>query len=248
MVRPRLSLFQGAENSPASKSPTRLGFFLHLLSPWAKQARQPSPSEDLKPPPLTLFPLLSSPWSCPGIPASLNPPAFHPWEMSALKEEAMQATHPSVTIRPLSPSYGVPASLSSILGQKKLYLWGKCFKTSWMGKWRKNAKDRGVWWGPVAYSAYAAAKSLQSCLTVQPHRWQPTRLPRPWDSPGKNTGVGCHFLIQCMKVKSESEVAQSCPTLSDPMDYSPPGPPSMGFSRQKYWSGVPLPSPILPIG
>ena len=59
--------------------------------------------------------------------------------------------------------------------------------------------------------------------SVQPHRWQPTRLPRPWDSPGKNTGVGCHFLLQCMKVKSESEVAQSCPTLSDPMDCSPPG-------------------------
>ena len=50
-----------------------------------------------------------------------------------------------------------------------------------------------------------------------------TRLPRPWDSPGKNTGVGCHFLLQCMKVKSESEVAQSCPTLSDPMDRSLPG-------------------------
>jgi len=59
--------------------------------------------------------------------------------------------------------------------------------------------------------------------SVQPHRWQPTRLPRPWDSPGKNTGVGCHFLLQCMKVKSESEVAQSCPTLRDPMDYSLPG-------------------------
>ena len=56
----------------------------------------------------------------------------------------------------------------------------------------------------------AAAKSLQSCLTLQPHRRQPSRLPRPWDSPGKNTGVGCHFLLQCMKVKSESEVAQSC--------------------------------------
>ena len=54
-------------------------------------------------------------------------------------------------------------------------------------------------------------------------RRQPTRLPRPWDSPGKNTGVGCHFLLQCMKVKSESEVAQSCPTLSDPMDCGPPG-------------------------
>ena len=59
--------------------------------------------------------------------------------------------------------------------------------------------------------------------SVWPHRWQPTRLPHPWDSPGKKTGVGCHFLLQCMKVKSESEVAQSCPTLSDPMDWSLPG-------------------------
>ena len=62
-----------------------------------------------------------------------------------------------------------------------------------------------------------------SCVRLlRPHRLQPTRLPRPWDSPGKNTGVGCHFL-QCMKVKSESEVAQSCPTLRDPMDCSLPG-------------------------
>ena len=59
--------------------------------------------------------------------------------------------------------------------------------------------------------------------SLRPHRRQPTRLPRPWDSPGKNTGVGCHFLLQCMKVKSEREVAQSCPTLSDPMDCSLPG-------------------------
>ena len=59
--------------------------------------------------------------------------------------------------------------------------------------------------------------------SVRPHRRQPTRPPCPWDSPGKNTGVGCHFLLQCMKVKSESEVAQSCPTLNDPMDCSPPG-------------------------
>ena len=59
--------------------------------------------------------------------------------------------------------------------------------------------------------------------SVRPHRRQPTRLPRPWDSPGKNTGVGCHCLLQCMKVKSESEVAQSCPTLSNPMDRSFPG-------------------------
>ena len=59
--------------------------------------------------------------------------------------------------------------------------------------------------------------------SVWPHRRQPTRLPHPWDSPGKNTGVGCHFLLQCMEVKSEREVAQSCQTLSDPMDCSLPG-------------------------
>ena len=59
--------------------------------------------------------------------------------------------------------------------------------------------------------------------SVQPQVWQSTRLPRPWDSPGKNTGVGCHFLLQCMKGKSESEVAQSCPTPSDPMVCSLPG-------------------------
>ena len=66
----------------------------------------------------------------------------------------------------------------------------------------------------------AAAKSLQSYPTLQPHRWQPTRLPRPWESAGKNTEVGCHFLLQCMKVKCENEDAQSCPTLSDSMDCS----------------------------
>ena len=59
--------------------------------------------------------------------------------------------------------------------------------------------------------------------SVQPHRWQPTRLHHPWDSPGKNTGVGCHFPLQCMKEKSESEVSQSCPSFSDPMDCSLPG-------------------------
>ena len=59
--------------------------------------------------------------------------------------------------------------------------------------------------------------------SVQPHRRHPNRFPFPWDSPGRNNGVGCHFLLQCMKVKSESQVAQSCPTLRDPMDCSLPG-------------------------
>ena len=67
------------------------------------------------------------------------------------------------------------------------------------------------------------AKSLQSCPTLCNPIDGSHRLPHPWDSPGKNTGVGFHFLLQCMKVKSESEVAQSCPTLCDPMDCSLPG-------------------------
>ena len=156
--------------------------------------------------------------------------------------------------------------------------------------------------GMRTYNCYCCVTSVVS-NSVRPHRRQPTRLPRPWDSPGKNTGVGCHFLLQCMKGKSESKVAQSCLTLSDPMDCSLPGssihgifqarvlewggpinhlctfylpltfplsyellsewvksfsrvqlfvtpwtaayqaPPSMGFPRQEYWSGVPSPSP-----
>ena len=76
--------------------------------------------------------------------------------------------------------------------------------------------------------------------SVQPHRQQPTRLPCPWDSPGKNTGVGCHFLLQCMKVKSECEVTQSCPTLSDPMDCSLPGSSTHGIfqARVLEWGAI----------
>ena len=76
--------------------------------------------------------------------------------------------------------------------------------------------------------------------SVLPHRRQPTRLPRPWDSPGKNTGVGCQFLLQCMKVKSESEVAR-VRLLATPWTAAYQAPLSMGFSREEYWSGVPLP-------
>ena len=76
--------------------------------------------------------------------------------------------------------------------------------------------------------------------SVQPHRWQPTRLPQAWDFPGKNTGVGCHFLLQCMKVKSESEVTQSCLTLSDPMDCSLPGSSIHGIflARVLEWAAI----------
>ena len=76
--------------------------------------------------------------------------------------------------------------------------------------------------------------------SVRPHGWQPTRLPHPWDSPGKNTGMGCDFLLQCMKVKSESEVAQLCPTLRDPMDCSPPGSSIHGIFQAKVleWGAI----------
>ena len=76
--------------------------------------------------------------------------------------------------------------------------------------------------------------------SVQSHRWQPTKLPHSWDCPGKNTGVGCHFLLQCMKVKSESEVTQSCPTLQDPVDYSLPGSSAHGIfqARVLEWGAI----------
>ena len=75
-------------------------------------------------------------------------------------------------------------------------------------------------------------------------RQQPIRLHCPWDSPGNNTGAGCRFLLQCMKVKSESEVTQQSPTLNHPWTVAYQAPPSMGSSRQKYWSGLPFPSPL----
>ena len=89
-----------------------------------------------------------------------------------------------------------------------------------------------------------AAKLLQSCPTLcNPIDGSPPGSPVPGIL-GKNTGVGCHFLLQCMKVKSESEVAQSCQTHRNPWTAAYQAPPSMGFSRQEYWSGLPLPSPI----
>ena len=85
---------------------------------------------------------------------------------------------------------------------------------------------------------------VQLCATPETAAHQ---APRTRDSPGKDAGVGCHFLLQCMKVKSESEVVQSYQSLATPWTAAYQAPPSMGFSRQKYWSGVPLPSPICSI-
>ena len=92
------------------------------------------------------------------------------------------------------------------------------------------------------HSAAAAAKLLQWCPTLRPHRRQPTRLPHPWDSPGKNTGEGCHFLLQCMKVKTESEVVQSCPTLSDPMGCSLPDSSAHGIFQARVLEWVAIAS------
>ena len=96
----------------------------------------------------------------------------------------------------------------------------------------------------------AAAKSASVVSdSVWPHRRQPTRLPCPWDSPGKNTGVGCHFLLQCMKVKSESEVTEACPTLLDPTDCSLPGSSVHGVfqARVLEWGAIAYPRIFLPL-
>ena len=84
---------------------------------------------------------------------------------------------------------------------------------------------------------HESEKIKWSCLVIsdsyRPHGLQPTRLPHPWDSPGKNTGVGCHFFLQCMKVKSESEVTQSCPDFCSPMDCSPQGSSAHGIFQAR---------------
>ena len=114
---------------------------------------------------------------------------------------------------------GVLSQLQSLL---PVWLWGTYLSSVSQFPHLENGDNNRID-VKIQQGSAAAAKSLQLCLTLWSHRRQPTRLPRPWDSPGKNTGVGCHFLLQCMKVKSQSEVAQSCPTLSNPMDCSLPG-------------------------
>ena len=91
--------------------------------------------------------------------------------------------------------------------------------------WTTSIPSTWLFQGNLFHSVCCCCCYVASVVSasVRPHRRQSTRLPRPWDSPGKNTGVGCYFLLRCMKVKSESEVAQSYLTLSNPMDCSPPG-------------------------
>ena len=98
-----------------------------------------------------------------------------------------------------------------------------------------------LWWFPLVYAMLYTTTEVTD--SVWSHRRKPTRLPRPWGSPGKNTGVGCHFLLQCVKVKSESEVTQSRPTLSDPMDCSLTGSSVHGIfqARVLEWSAIAFP-------
>ena len=112
-----------------------------------------------------------------------------------------------------------------------------------IGGRRRRGWQRMRWLDSITYSMdmlllLLLSRSVTSD-SVRPHRRQPIRLHHPWDSPGKNTEVGCHFLLQCMKVKSLSCVQ----LLATPWTAAYQAPPSMGFSRQEYWSGVPLPSP-----
>ena len=107
--------------------------------------------------------------------------------------------------------------------------------------WASYAKDNCLfphWLATVARILCCCRSAVER--RVRPHRQQPTRLPRPWDSPGKNTGVGRHCLLQCMKVKRESEVAQSCPTPRDPMDCGLPGSSAHGIfqARGLEWGAI----------
>ena len=106
----------------------------------------------------------------------------------------------------------------------------RCIKQTWLPRWEGGKDKVGEWGLTCAHCCCCCCccccrRQVASVVSnsVRSHRWQSTRLRHPWDSPGKNTGVGCHFLLQCRKVKSESEVAQSCLTLSKPMDCSLPG-------------------------
>ena len=107
--------------------------------------------------------------------------------------------------------------------------------------WENSSKFLyNIWFELVQSCCCCCQVASVESDSVGPQRRQPTRLPRPWDSPGKNNGVCCHFLLQCMKVKSESEVAQSCPTLSDPMDCSLPGSSIHGIfqARELEWGAI----------
>ena len=122
-------------------------------------------------------------------------------------------------IQAIQASPVVSPNTVSVMIKVLEFYWSHC-----SGMWKVLGQDRSlspVHEPPCCCCCCQVASVVSD--SVQPHRWQPISIPRPWDSPGKNTGVGCHFLLLCMKVKSESEVAQSCPTLSNSMDCRLPG-------------------------
>ena len=150
-----------------------------------------------------------------------------------------------------------PVTTSAFSWQNSVSLWSASFCTPRPNfpvtpgiSWPPTLHSSPLEWKPHPFWALVLEGLVGLCAkcwvtsvmsdSVRPHRRQPTRLPRPWDSPGKNTGVGFHFLLQCMKVKSESEVTQSCRTLSNPTDCSPPGSPIPGIlqARTLEWVAV----------
>ena len=155
-------------------------------------------------------------------PEELPNPGIEPWP-SAWQADSLpfelQGSLTSMVSLPKSITSSNQKKTSDKCKLREIYKIPKLFKTA---KIMKNYTNK-----LRLKEAAAAAKSLQSCLTLcDPIDGSPSgsiRLHSPWDSPGKNTGAGCHFLLQCMKVKSQSEVAQSFPTLSNPMDWGLPG-------------------------
>ena len=113
-------------------------------------------------------------------------------------------------------------------------------------KYSGDTKNVHVLWSQINLFHFCCCEVASVASdSVRHHRWQPTRLPHPWDPPGKNTGVGCHFLLQCMKVRSESGVTQLCPTPSNPMDCSLPGSSVHGIfqARVLEWVAIALSEP-----
>ena len=173
-------------------------------------------------------------------------PVTGSFPMSQLFASDDQNTRPSVSVLPTSIQGWFPLRLTRLISLLSKGLQDSSPAPQFKGI---NSLALCFLYGPVFTNILnhwedhaAAAESLSvESDSVQPTR-QPTRLPLPWDSPGKNTRVGCHFLLQCMKVKSESEVAQLCLTLSDPMDYSPPGSSIHGIfqARVVEWGAIAL--------
>ena len=129
----------------------------------------------------------------------------------------------------------------------KIIFWWKCFPCVIFNLFYSVRNSTYI---PIKYDCFiicCCCCSVTSVVSdsVRPHRRRPTRLPRPWDSPGENIGVGCHFLLQCMKVKSESEITQPCLTLSDPMNWSPPCSAIHGIFQARVLEWGALPSPLL---